>query len=255
MERIEDRFNIDPAEVRAVAVGVALFQPVKRFFFVTDGEIDKRMVVSQSLPVWMHFVELGEGLLRDIFVPHFSFRHSEKGQMQRVAAQLSGLFELCDRARQITFRLQDHAQNLARIKKARIELDRFLRLCHRFVVTAGVVQRISTIRVDDGRQRIQFDRPFGLCDGFVKSAKTVERTVAIPLMRRGVVWLKFDCSLEFPFSSGEIQIIKIQDFAQGIMRLGEVWDRFEALSEPPLALLPWHRVEARKNTMEAGRSY
>ena len=40
-------------------------------------------------------------------------------------------------------------------------------------------------------------------------------------MRRGVVWLKFDCSLEFPFSCGEIQIIKIQNFAQGIMRLGE----------------------------------
>ena len=60
--------------------------------------------------------------------------------MQRIAAQLSGLFELCDRARQITFRLPDHAQNLPRIKKARIEFDRFLRLRNRFVVTAGVVQ-------------------------------------------------------------------------------------------------------------------
>ena len=165
MERIEDRFNIDPAEVRAVAVGVALFQPAKRFFFVTDGEIDERTVVSQSLPILIHFVELGEGLLRDVFVAHFILATREKGQMQRVAAQLPGLFELCDRARQITFRLQDHAQNLARIKKARIELDRFLRLCNRFVVTAGVVQRKSTIRVDNGRQRIQFDRPFGLCDG------------------------------------------------------------------------------------------
>ena len=174
--------------------------------------------------------------------------------MQWVAAQLPGLFELCDRARQITFRLQDHAQNLARIKKARIELDCFLRLCHRFVVAMGVVQRISTIRVDNGRQRIQFDSPFGLCDGFLKSAKTVEQAVAIPLMSRGVVWLKSNCSLEFPFSSGEIQIIKNSEFCPVHYAPPRAWDRFEVPLEPPLALLPWHRVAARKNTMEAGRS-
>ena len=57
-------------------------------------------------------------------------------------------------------------------------------------------QRISTICVDNGRERIQFNRLFGLCNGFLKSAKAVERAVAIPLMRRGVVWLKFDLSLD-----------------------------------------------------------
>jgi hypothetical protein len=116
-KRIEYRLNIDPAEIRAVAVGVALLEPAKRFFFVTDGEVNEGAIVSQSLPVWMHFGELGERLLGDIFVTHFRFSHDEKGQMQRVAAQLSGLVELCNRARQITFRLQDHAQNLPRIKK------------------------------------------------------------------------------------------------------------------------------------------
>src|SRR6185369_1012682 len=114
------------------------------------GEVDKGTVVSQALSILIHFVELGEDLLRDVFVTHFSFSHGEKTQVQRVAAQLSGLFELCDRSRQITFRLQDHAQNLARTEKGRIELDRFLRLCQRFVVAAGVVQWISTIRVDNG---------------------------------------------------------------------------------------------------------
>src|SRR5262249_40162144 len=159
----------------AVAIGVALFQPSKRFFFVTSSEVDEGAIVSQSLSVWMHFVELGEALLRDVLVTHFGFGCGEKGQMQRVAAQLPSLFELCDRAWQITFRLQDHTQNLPRIKKTWIEIDRFLRLCRRFVVAAGVVQRISMIRVDNGRQRIQFDRPFGLRDGLVKSAKAVER--------------------------------------------------------------------------------
>src|SRR5262245_358632 len=212
-KRSEDRLNIDPAEIRAVPIGVTLLERAKRFFFVTDSEVDEGAVIGQSLPVWMDFVELGERLLRDGLVTHFRFSHHEKGQMQWVAAQLSGLFELRDRAGQITFRLQDHAQNLPRIKKTRIELDRFLRLCHRFVVTAGVIQRISTISVDNGRERIQFNGSFGLCDGFIKSAKAVERAVAIPLMRRRVVWLKLNCSLEFPFSSGEIQIIEIQNFA------------------------------------------
>jgi len=86
VERIENRFNIDPTEVRAVAVDVALFQPAKRFIFVTGSEVDESTVVSQALSVWTHFVELGEGLLRDVFVTPFCFSHGEKGQMQRVAA-------------------------------------------------------------------------------------------------------------------------------------------------------------------------
>src|SRR5262249_21793970 len=99
VERFENRFNIDPAEVRAVSIGVALFQPPKRFFFVTGSEADECAVVSKPLSIWIHFVELGEGVLLDVFVAHFCFSHGQKGQMQRVAAQLPGLFELCDRAR------------------------------------------------------------------------------------------------------------------------------------------------------------
>ena len=79
VQRVEDRFNIDPAEVRAVAIGVALFQPMKRFFFVADGEVHESAVVSQSLSVGIHFVELDEGLLRDAFVTHFGFSDGEKG--------------------------------------------------------------------------------------------------------------------------------------------------------------------------------
>ena len=86
MERFENRFYIDPTKVRAVAVGITLFEPAERFFFITVGEVDESAVVSQALSVGMHFVELGEGLLRDVFVTPFCFSHGEKGQMQRVAA-------------------------------------------------------------------------------------------------------------------------------------------------------------------------
>src|SRR5215467_15471279 len=44
------------------------------------------------------------------------------------------------------------------------------------------------------------------------------------------------------------------EFCPGHYALLRGWDRFEAISKPPLALLSLLPVEARKNTTEAGRS-
>ena len=54
MKRIKNRFDINPTEVRAVAVDIALFQPEKRFFFVIGNEVDQAsysLGPNSSLPV------------------------------------------------------------------------------------------------------------------------------------------------------------------------------------------------------------
>jgi hypothetical protein len=71
--------------------------------------------------------------------------------------------------------------------KRRINLQRFPQLCDRLIVSTRIVQILTQVCINNGREWIKFDGAFALGDRFLEPAEGEERAVSIPLVRGRVV--------------------------------------------------------------------
>ena len=146
---------------------------------------------------------------RRLFVAGVGFSRTQQCQGEWIVGQLRCSFELRNRSRQVALQLKHDAEVVTAVEECWIELDGFLQLRNRVVVAAGNVKSAAVICVDNRRERIEFNRTLTLGNRFLKSAEAGQWTVAVPMMRSGIVRLERDRALKFANGSGKINIVKI----------------------------------------------
>src|SRR5262249_26996207 len=103
----------------------------------------------------------------------------------------------------------------AGVVKVRIHLHGLAQLTDRLIITSGVSEHRSDVRIDNDRQWIELERALHLGDRFVEFSKRDQSAFGVPLMGRRVIWIQLDRALKFPPRFRKRKIIGEQRHAEG----------------------------------------
>ena len=105
-------------------------------------------------------------------------------------------------------------------RKARIDLDRFLRLIDRLLVLLANRKDPRHTRVEDERQRVEFPRSMYFIQRLILTPHPHEAQ-RVPVMRARVVRIELDRALELLFSVSPITVVLKLDVTKSGMRFAE----------------------------------
>src|SRR4029077_8975024 len=101
-----------------------------------------------------------------------------------------------------------------RVIESRIQVDGFVKLLDRFIISSGYEKVGAKIGRDDDRQWIELDRPFSFRDCAIKLINCQQRSISYSVVRRFVIRIQCDRTLKFPDRVGEIQVMNTQKKSQ-----------------------------------------
>src|SRR5262249_8200336 len=95
----------------------------------------------------------------------------------------------------------------AAVVEVRIHLPGLAQFSNRFIITSGVSEDRSDVRINNDRQWIELERALHLGDRFVEFSKRDQSAFGVPLMGRRVVRIQLDRALKFPPRFRKLKIV------------------------------------------------
>src|SRR5206468_10938561 len=107
------------------------------------------------------------------------------------------------------------------VVKSRIQVDCFVELVDRFIIASGYQVIGPKIGSDDDRQWIELEGAFSFGDCAIKLTNGQQRSISKPMVRRRVIRIQCDRTLEFPDRAREIEMMNTQTESKRGGGLGE----------------------------------